>query len=180
MLPKARRESAEEIAAPQRTLICGVMEFAQARGIEHYTTLTDTAFLKRIEAVWPYRTLGKARHFTDGGGEAIAIMIDAGPHVLAMSRDRTGILAPVLFELTPKGPQGSPQDRATLKETAMKAHDRLPRSDTEHIVQAAEDMSRQLGARSSQAEPEDMIALVDAFTNTVRGYLQDTPPGEKV
>lgn len=165
--PHARRPGAGQLADAQKPLICGVMEFAVKRGITHFTTLMDTVFVQRVQKVWPVRPLGQPMRFEDGNGEAIAIEIEAGPHVLAKSRDLTGIFEPVLFELKPSLPSQSTQTERTR---AMHEERLVPRHALRSIRTAADTLKTQLSAAQS---PEDCIEHVDAFTDHIRSLTRN-------
>ena len=167
--PDARRKSAEEIADAQKQLICGVMEFSVDRGITHYTCLTDTSFVDRIQKVWPITRLGTPRAFDEengkGNGEAIAVMIEAGPHILAQSRNQTGIFSPVLFELKPQHIE-TPETRKQ-KDKAMSVERNMPARQLDFILTAADHMVTELGSASA-GDLDASIRAIDDFTRIIR------------
>lgn len=162
--PGARRKSSGEIASAQKELICGVMEFAVDRGITHYTCLTDTVFVERLQAVWPVSTLGEPHHFEDGDGDAVAVLIEAGPHVLATSRDKTGIYGSVLFELKPSPPHNP--DEKTMREKAIMSEQPLSPANVRRVREAADQLVSRLTGLGGQ-NVEDTIRLVNDFTQYV-------------
>lgn len=162
--PDARRKSSGEIASAQKELICGVMEFAVDRGITSYTCLTDTVFVERLERVWPVHTLGQPRHFEDGNGEAVAVMIEAGPHILATSRDKTGIYGSVLFELKPSPPQDE-KDKS-MRENAITSEKPLTPANVRRVREAADHLVSQLEGLNGK-DVESTIQMVNDFTRFV-------------
>lgn len=99
----------------QRELTVAVLEFCQSRGADSLTMLCETRLAERIAAYgWPVTYLGQPREYEGGKGSAVAARIEVGDHLLSLTRSKTGILQPVLFELAPGGP-------AAAKE---KEHDR--------------------------------------------------------
>jgi N-acyl-L-homoserine lactone synthetase len=100
--PSERRQPGEQRSRAQAELACGLYEFAATRGITHYTTLMDTAFIPALEvAGWRYELLGLPTPYEDGKGIAVAIMIDVGEGALKHIRTICDIDAPVLFESPP-------------------------------------------------------------------------------
>ncbi|MFN7606218.1 MAG: acyl-homoserine-lactone synthase [Hyphomonadaceae bacterium] len=100
--PSFRKSSGQKRFKTQGELTCGLFEFAATRGITHYTTLMDTAFLPAVEqAGWRYELLGLPVPYGDRGESAIAVIIDVGPKALAHNRMFYGIDHSVLFESPP-------------------------------------------------------------------------------
>lgn len=86
----------------QRELMLGVLEFAQSRGLTHLSMLAEHRIHERIAAYgWPSRTLGPPWSYEGGKGVAVAVEMEVGPHVLTLTRAKSGVLAPVLFEAKP-------------------------------------------------------------------------------
>lgn len=160
--PEARRQSPDDIADTQKKLICGVMEFAVANGITHFTTLTDTMFVERIEKVWRIRPMGEPRHFEDGNGEAIALMIEAGPHVLVECRNKTGLFDSVLFHLS----VSSTQDSLT-QASIMKEYVQMPKQKLQSIQTAADHLLTELKSASNE-DVDNVIRVIDDFTKYIR------------
>lgn len=160
--PHARRKSAGEIADVQKPLIVGLMEFAVQNGINGFTALTDTAFIERISAVWPTRPMGEPHGFTDAEGEAQLIMIEAGPHILAETRNKTGIYGSVLFELKPEMPK-SPEEQK-LREKPMRDLEPL---NTEQLNQLQTAVEHLVGEIKAQDSVEASIEAIDEFTRYI-------------
>lgn len=163
--PHARRQSKDQIAKVQQTLIVGLMEFAVDRGITGYTCLSDTVFVDRLANVWPVRPMGDVHKFDDAEGEAQLVMIEAGPHILAQTRDRTSIYNSVLFELKPQLPNSNTEKK--LREDAMRDTDILDGEKLEKIQTAAAHMITELKAQKS-GDIDSTINTIDAFTRYIR------------
>lgn len=89
----------------QRELIVGILEFCEARGLTHLVMLAELRLAERIAAYgWPLRYLGAPREYEGGKGVAVAAEFEVGPHVLALTRARTGIAGKMLVEIGPEGP----------------------------------------------------------------------------
>ena len=100
--PAFRKASGQTRIKTQGELTCGLFEFAATRGITHYTTLMDTAFLPAVEqAGWKYELLGLPVLYGDRGETAIAVIIDVGPKALAHNRMIYGVDYSILFESPP-------------------------------------------------------------------------------
>lgn len=164
--PHARRKANDQIADAQKVLLCGVMEFAVSRGATALTCLMDTVFVDRIAKVWPATPLGPELDFEDGKGRAIAVRLEAGPHVLVSTRQKTGIYDSVLFEIgaEPAGSDAEGEKRrvAIKKESPMSQAelDRV-RAAAQHLVQALKNFRKD--------DVEGSIALIDQFTDMLGG-----------
>ena len=163
--PHARRKSAGEIADAQKVLICGVMEFAVARGITHYTCLMDTVFVQRMARVWPVEFIGAPQRFEDGDGEAVAVLIEAGPHILATSRDKTGIYDAVLFELQ-TSPPDTPSERSK-RNAALEKESPMTETELTRVREAARHLVTELKTQT-QPDLEASIQAIDDFTRVLR------------
>lgn len=160
--PHARRKSAGQIADVQKPLITGLMEFAVENGITGFTALTDTAFIERISAVWPTRPMGEPHGFDDAEGEAQLIMIEAGPHILAETRDKTGIYDSVLFELKPELPTTT--EEMNLREKPMRDLEPLNKQTLNQLHTAASHLVSEIKA---QNDVEASIEAIDEFTRYI-------------
>lgn len=86
----------------QRELIVGMLEFSLSRRIERFTMLSELRLAERMKTYgWPVRFLGEPRRYEGDKGVAVAASIDVGPHLLALTRQKTGVFATVLFEVDP-------------------------------------------------------------------------------
>ena len=86
----------------QRDLMVGILEFCQSRGVQRLTMLAELRLAERIAAYdWPIRYLGAPHIYEGGKGTAVAAEIRVGPDILALTRQKTGVIEPVLFELDP-------------------------------------------------------------------------------
>ncbi len=168
--PHARRRHAGEIAEVQRPLIVGLMEFAVERGITGFTALSDTAFIERISAVWPTRPMGEPHGFDDAEGEAQLIMIEAGPHILAQTRNQTGIYDTVLFEIRPDLPASETEKK--LREKPMQDQSPVSREKMDRIKTAADHMLSEVKSAETD-DVESRIAAINAFTDYVRSVTRD-------
>lgn len=132
----------------QRELTVAVLEFCQSRGADRLTMLCETRLAERIGAYgWPVRYLGEPREYEGGKGSAVAALIEIGDHLLTMTRAKTGILQPVLFELQPTSPTAG----------AIKGNDEVA------------DLVRSIG-------PDNLRALV-AHLATALGHGASSPEG---
>lgn len=103
----------------QRELALGVLEFCQSRGADCLTMLCETRLAERIGAYgWPVTYLGPPRDYEGGKGSAVAARIDVGDHILALTRARTGITRPVLFEVQPVPRSSAGGDSTDVEEIA--------------------------------------------------------------
>lgn len=83
----------------QRELLVGILEFCAGRGLTHLIMLAERRLAERVAAYgWPLRYLGAPRAYEGGKGVAVAAEIEVGPHVLALTRARTGVTGTVLVE----------------------------------------------------------------------------------
>jgi acyl-homoserine lactone synthase len=86
----------------QRELMTGMLEFCESRGLTRLTMLAELRLTERIESYgWPVRRLGQPQIYEGGKGSAIAAEIEVGAHVMALTRQKTGVFGHVLFELNP-------------------------------------------------------------------------------
>ena len=94
-----------------RQLMLGLLEFGLSRGLTRFTLLAELRLAERIAAYgWPIRHLGPPRSYEGGKGVAVAAEIRTGYHLLAMTRARTGLVSPVLVEVTPREDAGARTD----------------------------------------------------------------------
>ena len=81
----------------------GILEFCQLRGVQRLTMLSELRLAERIAAYdWPVRYLGAPHVYEGGKGTAIAAEIRVGPDILALTRQKTGVLGEVVFEVDPE------------------------------------------------------------------------------
>jgi len=165
VVPHARRKGEGQIADAQKVLLCGVMEFAVDRGITSYTCLMDTVFVDRMKNVWPVKFIGDPHHFEDGDGDAVAVQIEAGPHVLFKTRDLTKIYDTVLFELKPDAPES--EEEAGLRETAIRKETPMKEVQLDRVREAASMLVNELKNFSSQDDLENSISAVQEFTRFI-------------
>lgn len=166
--PHARRKGEGHIADAQKALLCGVMEFAVSRGATGLTCLMDTVFYDRMAKVWPIRSIGPALHFEDGGGEAVAVLIDAGPHVLAETRKKTGIYRSVLFEI--EGQANLSETDAQKQKDAVEKEQQMTPAELNQVREAADHMVRELqGLKTTDLEAS--IQAIDSFTQFIQGRV---------
>jgi acyl-homoserine lactone synthase len=86
----------------QRELMLGILEFCQSRGVMRLTMLAELRLAERIAAYdWPVRYMGPPQIYEGGKGTAVAAEIRVGPDILAFTRQKTGLLGKVLFEVDP-------------------------------------------------------------------------------
>lgn len=168
--PKARRKGAGEIANAQKYLLCGVMEFAVSRRLTALTCLMDTVFYDRMAAVWPVSKLGEPQKFEVGDGEAVAVEIEVGPHILAQTRMRTGVYNPVLFELETEPPVSAEEENK--RQAAIEKEITMSPADLDRVREAATHLVRELKSASGRS-PEDSIKAIDAFTRFLKGTAEE-------
>ena len=140
--PHARRKANDQIADAQKVLLCGVMEFAVSRGATALTCLMDTVFVDRIAKVWPATPLGPELDFEDGKGRAIAVRLEAGPHVLVSTRQKTGIYDSVLFEIGAE-PAGSDAE-GEKRRVAIKKESPMSQAELDRVRAAAQHLVQEL------------------------------------
>ena len=164
--PHARRKSSDQIADAQKFLLCGVMEFAVSRGATALTCLMDTVFVDRIAKVWPATPLGPELDFEDGKGRAIAVRLEAGPHVLVSTRQKTGIYDSVLFEIGAE-PAGSDAE-GEKRRVAIKKESPMSQAELDRVRAAAQHLVQEL-KNFRKDDVEGSIALIDQFTDMLGG-----------
>ncbi|MBI1341048.1 N-acyl-L-homoserine lactone synthetase-like protein [bacterium] len=99
----------------QRELIVGMLEFAESRGVTHFTMLSELRLAERVATYgWPVRCLGAPRDYEGGKGTAVAAEIRVGPDILALTRQKTGVFHRVLFEAPPAIHRPAPELSAAL------------------------------------------------------------------
>lgn len=87
----------------QRELMIGILEFCLSRGLTRLTMLAELRLAERIAAYgWPLRYLGEPREYEGGKGTAVAAEIGVGAHVLALTRQKTGVLDTMKVEIDPE------------------------------------------------------------------------------
>lgn len=87
----------------QRELMIGILEFCLSRGLTHLTMLAESRLAERIATYgWPLRYLGAPREYEGGKGIAVTAEIEVGQHVLAHTRAKTGVMAPMLVDIDPQ------------------------------------------------------------------------------
>lgn len=164
--PRHRRaDNARWPSNHQRELIVGILEFCQSRGLTHLSMLSELRLAERMRTYgWPVRFLGAPREYEGGKGIAVAAEIEVGPHVLALTRQKTGVLGAMLVEIDPsRTPSVAPAARAASPEvTAI----------VEAIgVDLLQRLTRALAADIAGRGDGDMpraLELVRAFDNLVR------------
>ena len=164
--PHARRKANDQIADAQKVLLCGVMEFAVSRGATALTCLMDTVFVDRIAKVWPATPLGPELDFEDGKGRAIAVRLEAGPHVLVSTRQKTGIYDSVLFEIGAE-PAGSDTE-GEKRRVAIKKESPMSQAELDRVRAAAQHLVQEL-KNFRKDDVEGSIALIDQFTDMLGG-----------
>jgi N-acyl-L-homoserine lactone synthetase len=89
----------------QRELMIGILEFCESRSLDRLVMLAELRLAERIAAYgWPLRYLGAPRVYEGGKGTAVAAEIEVGPAILDLTRQKTGVTAPMLIELAPDRP----------------------------------------------------------------------------
>jgi acyl-homoserine lactone synthase len=84
----------------QRELMIGLLEFCERRGVSRLTMLAELRLAERIRAYgWPVRYLGQPKSYEGGKGIAVAAEIETGLHVMALSRQKTGLHRTVSVEI---------------------------------------------------------------------------------
>jgi acyl-homoserine lactone synthase len=86
----------------QRELMVGILEFCMTRGLTRLTMLAELRLAERIAAYgWPMRYMGAPQVYEGGKGMAVAAEIRVGPDILALTRQKTGVLREMMFEIDP-------------------------------------------------------------------------------
>jgi N-acyl-L-homoserine lactone synthetase len=183
----------------QRELMLGLLEFGLSRGLTRFSMLAELRLAERIKAYgWPIRFLGAARPYEGGKGVAVAAEIRTGYDVLALTRGRTGLVSPVLFEANsespspagapPVGPDleaiigdiGVPAFRRVLSALAAQIAN-VHGADTPQRIELAVALHRlaeRVGADLSPPEPEvPAKSEANARLEGVRKGMEGTPPG---
>ena len=171
--PHARRRHEGVIADAQKTLLCGIMEFAVDRGITDFTCLMDTVFVDRMAKVWPVEYLGDPQHFDDGDGDgdAVAVMIEAGPHVLIDTRNKMGIYEQVLFEIEPPPPLTELEKKR--REAAMRKEQPMNQIELDRMRTAADMLVNELNSVKETGNVDASISAIEAFTKTLVPVRED-------
>lgn len=101
--PQHRRgEKSRWATNHQRELMIGILEFCESRGVSRLTMLAEHRLAERMGAYgWPVRFLGEPRAYEGGKGVAVAAEITVGPETMALTRQKTGVLSRMLFEIDP-------------------------------------------------------------------------------
>jgi acyl-homoserine lactone synthase len=150
----------------QRELMIGILEFCQSRGLTRLTMLAEHRLAERIQSYgWPLRFLGEPREYEGGKGVAVAAEIEVGPHVLAFTRQKTGVLRTMLFEIDParepptRQPQPAPADvRQIVDEIGPAPFARLVRA---------------MAAQIADVQPTDRaqaVEVIDAFNRILESF----------
>jgi acyl-homoserine lactone synthase len=121
----------------QRELMVGILEFCQSRGLTRLTMLAELRLAERIAAYgWPMRHMGAPQVYEGGKGTAVAAEIRVGPEILALTRQKTGVLREMMFEIDPGKvpmpaiPAAAPADSVTqvVEDIGVKPLQRLVRA----------------------------------------------------
>ena len=97
---KYRLENNPSDSRPGRLIHCGLMEFAVNRGLTHFTTVTETRLLKRLDVSgWTFKAIGPPTKYEQG--EAQAIIIDASVETLIRARSQAQIHEDVIVHVQP-------------------------------------------------------------------------------
>ena len=165
----------DQVRQASKELTCGLMEFGVSRGLDAFSTVTETAFIPRLaEADWRFKPLGPARLYEDGKGEAQAILIEAGPEALIRTRAALGMASSVLFEIVPKPVLLSESQLTAEAEEAdiAEAIEAVGRSNAQMIVQSLADEL----AQKAKADPASAVALIQHFNATLSERLSQAQP----
>ena len=165
----------DQVRQASKELTCGLMEFGVSRGLDAFSTVTETAFIPRLaEADWHFKPLGSARQYENGKGEAQAILIKAGPESLMRTRAALGMASTVLFEIVPKPVLMSESQLAAEAEEAdiAAAIQAVGHSNAQVIVQSLADEL----AQKAETDPASAIALAQHFNATLSERLSKALP----
>lgn len=129
----------------QRELMIGILEFCESRGLSRLTMLAEHRLAERMGSYgWPVRFLGEPREYEGGKGVAVAAEITVGPETMALTRQKTGVLGRMLFEIDPArtptiaapAPEPSEHVRAIAGEIGVERMRRLIRAIAAEIAGA--------------------------------------------
>jgi len=146
----------------QRELMIGILEFCQSRGLTHLSMLAELRLAERIAAYgWPLRYLGAPREYEGGKGIAVAAEVEVGPHVLALTRARTGVLDTILVEIVPETAAiGEPAAR--LAAPSHEIADLAAQIGADKLARLVRALSHELAGAQTEDRPR-AIELVGAF-----------------
>jgi acyl-homoserine lactone synthase len=171
--PEDRRgEAARWRTNYQRELMLGLLEFCEREGVSRLITLAELRLAERIKAYgWPIRYLAEPRAYEGGKGTAVAAEIAVGLDVLALTRAKTGILRPVLFEAP--AAEASPEP---IVEQAVAEAVRAIGADK--LTALARALSASVGVRAG-SETAAAVELIGALNRVLERFgagLQDARP----
>lgn len=148
----------------QRELIVGILEFCQSRGLTHLTMLSELRLAERMGAYgWPVRHLGEPREYEGGKGVAVAAEIEVGPHVLALTRQKTGVFRTMLVEIDPARIQQAARPGPTAAEEVRVIVDAIGPDILRRLNRA---LALELAGRNVDDRPR-AIELAQAFDDMI-------------
>lgn len=150
----------------QRELVVGILEFCQSRGLSRLTMLAELRLAERIAAYgWPVRRLGEPRSYEGGKGVAVAAEIRVGPDVLALTRQKTGLLGQTMFEIDSVRAPMQPSDASTPSESLVELVNDIGAGSIRKLVRA---LAREIaGARiADRARAIELIAAINRLLET--------------
>ncbi len=141
----------------QRELIVGMLEFCLSRQVTEMTMLSELRLAERMKTYgWPVRYLGEPRRYEGDKGVAVAASISVGPHLLALTRQKTGVFESVLFEVDPDRMPPPTRVMITAPEQLKALVDRIGASD-------ARDLARILVEALDGLETPHRVEMLSAF-----------------
>lgn len=153
----------------QRELMVGILEFCQSRGITHLTMLSELRLAERIRSYgWPLRFLGPPREYEGGKGTAVAAEFEVGPHVLALTRQKTGVLRTMLVEIDPAR---TPMPQPSTASPSAEVRELVTAIGPGMLHRLTRALSLDLAGSHSEDRPR-AIELIDAFERIVEAASQ--------
>lgn len=150
----------------QRELMIGILEFCQSHGLSHLSMLAELRLAERIAAYgWPLKYLGPPQTYEGGKGTAVAALFEVGPHVLALTRAKTGVLDTMLVQIEPKAvASGGPAARPTVLSDDLS--DLAVEIGADRLRRFSLALSRELTG-SPEADRPTIAELINAITRVI-------------
>jgi len=157
----------------QRELMVGILEFCLTRGITHLSMLAELRLAERIQSYgWPLRFLGAPREYEGGKGTAVAAEIEVGLHVLALTRQKTGVFRDMLVELDPAK---LPPPTATSAKPSPALSDALDAIGASRLRRLIHALSAELSVAPTDEPPRaiEMLGALNRLLETVGAGIED-------
>lgn len=153
----------------QRELMIGILEFCQSRGLTHLSMLAELRLAERIAAYgWPLRYLGTPREYEGGKGKAVAAIFETSPHVLALTRAKTGVMDRMLVEIDPAATAASGPTAKPITHSRDVA-DLVAEIGSEKLARLVRLLSRDLEETPADGRPR-AIELIGVFNRLLEAF----------